>query len=317
MIHYRTFKNTDPPAIVQVWNKALTGRGAVQLPGSLLLEQQVFAKPFFDREGLILAEEDGQVVGFGHAGFGPDLPQEQLSPKAGIICMLAVIPSNQRHGVGAELLKRCEEYLQKRGAQQIFAGSAYPLDPFYLGIYGGSALPGVLASDQQAGNFFLQHGYEEYATTLVFQRIVQRPLRMSDPRFMTLRKDCEIIADEAGAQPTWWQNSVLGMIEPLELTLVEKKTGKGLASAMITDLGVYRATWNQLGVGVTNFLVQPEARRKGIGKFFLTQIIRFLQEQCFSLVEIQVNETNEAGIALCHQLEFDQVDTGKVYQKKG
>ena len=41
-----------------------------------VLERHVFSKPFFDRQGFILALQDGKLVVFVHAGFGPN---EQLS----------------------------------------------------------------------------------------------------------------------------------------------------------------------------------------------------------------------------------------------
>ena len=64
MIHYRSFRNDDPPALVQIWNEAFTGRGAVKLAHSSPLEFHVFAKPYFDPEGLTVARADvGPVSG--------------------------------------------------------------------------------------------------------------------------------------------------------------------------------------------------------------------------------------------------------------
>ena len=72
MIDYRTFRNTDPPALVDLWNDSFTGRGAAYLRGTVLLEYFSFAKPYFDPQGLIIASADNHVVGFVHAGFGPE-----------------------------------------------------------------------------------------------------------------------------------------------------------------------------------------------------------------------------------------------------
>ena len=36
-----------------------------------LVEAAVFSKPYFDRQGVIVAVDEGRVVGFAHAGFGP------------------------------------------------------------------------------------------------------------------------------------------------------------------------------------------------------------------------------------------------------
>src|ERR1700730_4195185 len=108
VIHYRSFRNDDPPALVQIWNEAFTGRGAVKLAHSSPLEFHVFAKPYFDPNGLILALDDRVPVGFGHAGFGPNETQSALGTATGVVCMLGVRPSHRRRGIGSELLRRCE-----------------------------------------------------------------------------------------------------------------------------------------------------------------------------------------------------------------
>src|SRR5688572_10695523 len=55
VVQYRSFRNTDPPRIVDVWNECFTGRGAVTLRNSTPLETLVFAKPIFDPAGFFLA----------------------------------------------------------------------------------------------------------------------------------------------------------------------------------------------------------------------------------------------------------------------
>jgi ribosomal protein S18 acetylase RimI-like enzyme len=316
VISYRTFRNDDPPALVRVWNESLTGRGAVHLPGSNLLEQQSLALPYFDPAGLILAIEANQVVGFVHAGFGANQQQTGLAHQTGVICMVAVRPAWRRQGIGGELLRRAEEYLRQHEAQAILAGPAEPNNPFYHGLYGGSDQPGFLVSDELAGPFFQHHGYETASSTVVFQRALQKPLKLSDYRFVNCRQQYEIATEEAPARPTWWQNSVLGMISPVELTLSDKKTGEKMAEAQITELEAFSARWHHPSVGISHVEVTPESRRQGLGKFLMMQVLRFLQEQCFELAELQVPGSNDTALLFFQQLGFEQVDTGKVYRKK-
>src|SRR5438067_1190395 len=75
------------------------------------LEEYVFAKPYFDPAGLLLALEDGVPVGFAHGGFGPGADESALSTGTGVVCAVGVRPSHRRRGLGAELLRRCEAYL--------------------------------------------------------------------------------------------------------------------------------------------------------------------------------------------------------------
>ena len=67
MLRYRTFCNTDPPAITSIW-RSHAGRSGVLQPVSVdLFEQLVFGKLYFDYPGLILAFDEGRPVGFAHA----------------------------------------------------------------------------------------------------------------------------------------------------------------------------------------------------------------------------------------------------------
>ena len=106
MVQYRSFRNTDPPHLVDVWNESFTSRGIARLRHSTVLERHVFAKPYFDASGLIIAEENGHRLGFVHAGFGPNQRETMLGKLEGVICVVAVRPSHQRKGIGSEWLRR-------------------------------------------------------------------------------------------------------------------------------------------------------------------------------------------------------------------
>src|SRR5262249_49574697 len=151
--HYRAFHNDDPPRLVEIWSETFTGRSAVSLRNPTPLEHYVFAKPYFDPAGLIIAEEEGVRLGFAHAAFGPTADGKALNPQLGIVAMLAVRPAHRRRGIGTALLRHSEQYLTARGATHILAGSMRPLNPFYFALYGGCDSPGILASDKLAISF--------------------------------------------------------------------------------------------------------------------------------------------------------------------
>lgn len=73
MIHFRSFRNTDPPALCEIWRSQPPRRGLVSSLSPMLLDRYVLSKPYFDREGLIVAEDDDRPIGFAHAGFGPEI----------------------------------------------------------------------------------------------------------------------------------------------------------------------------------------------------------------------------------------------------
>jgi ribosomal protein S18 acetylase RimI-like enzyme len=316
VVNYRQFRNTDPPKLVAVWNEAFDGRGVVRLRTSAPLERHAFAKPHFDPAGLVLAEENGEVVGFCHAGFGTNVEEKALDRKSGVICLLGVRPAFRRRGIGSELLHRGEGYLRDRGATQLFAGAMSPLDPFYLGMYGGSDLPGVLASDG-VDAFLTKRGYRPLHTTLIYQRRLNQAIKTIDPRFVTYRQRFEVRVAPRLARMSWWQECVFGLVEPLEFFLEEKPGGKFAGRALAWEMEGFSWRWNLPSVGVSRLEIRDDLRCQGLGKFLLAQVLRAVQEQFFELAEIHVPESNEAALKVARGLGFEQVDVGRQYQRSG
>jgi ribosomal protein S18 acetylase RimI-like enzyme len=316
VIHYRTFRNADPPGLVGVWNAAFTGRGAVRLQGCAWIEYFLFSKPYFDPASLIVACADGQIVGFAQAGFGPNDTESALDPQTGVLCLLGVAPSHQRQGIGSELLRRAEAYLREHGSQELFAGPMYPLNPYTFGLYGGSHSPGFLESDPQARPFLERKGYTIESNCLVFQRPLQQALDVSDGRFAAHRLRYEIHASPFQGT-TWWQECILGPIELHEYRLQDKLTGRTAARALMWEMETYTGTWNQHAIGITDIIVPAEMRRQGLAKFLLSQILRYLHDQFFTVVEIQTRADNTAALNLLQGLGFAQVDAGHIFRNRG
>ncbi len=316
VVTFHRFRNTDPPHLVQVWNESFTGRGAVTIRNSSLLEQVVFCKPYFDPAGLIVAEEDGRCVGFAHAGFGAQADGAGLAAGAGVICVLGVRPEFRRRGIGTELLRLSEAYLRERGARTIYAGPHPGQNPFYLGLYGGSYAPGFLQSDPLAAPFFLDHGYRPSGEYLALQRKVAEPLAGADPRFAALRDQYDVHAGSPRSMG-WWQECVFNLIEPLDFFLEDKQTHQSVAGARVWEMEGFGWRWGAAAVGIAQLRVEEDVRGRGLGKYLLGLVLRTLQEQFFDVVEIQVEKSNAAGLALCRSFGFAPVDTGQVFQKEG
>jgi ribosomal protein S18 acetylase RimI-like enzyme len=316
VIHYRRFRNTDPPAVAAIWNDALTGRGAAPSRSTAPLERGVLSKPYFDPDGFIVATDEGNAVGFSHAGFGPNPEETALDTTNGVVCVVAVRESHRRRGVGTELLRRAEQYLRDRGARSLHAGPMRPLNPFYFGLYGGSDQPGFLCSDVAAAPFLEHHGYQALHSTLVFQRRLDQPLGVADLRFAGLRRRYELQVQPRTALGSWWQECVLGPLEPIEFRLEDKQTAVIAARALVWEMEGYSRRWNQPAAGVLEIQVRPELRRLGLAKFLLAQLLRYLQDQYFGVVEVQAPDRNQPAVALLQTLGFEQVDLGRVYRKE-
>ena len=132
-----------------------------------VFDQFVLAKPYFDPAGLIVALENNVPVGFAHAGFGPNEDQNGLATETGTTYQLLLRSQHRNVELAGQLLARSEAYLRERGAKVIYAGGIRPLDAFYLGLYGGSELPGVLLKDPIFHEACQQNGYREIDRVIV------------------------------------------------------------------------------------------------------------------------------------------------------
>lgn len=100
MIEYRSFQNSDPPRLVELWHACGLSRGAAAGFSTDAFEQLNFAQPYFDRRGLILASDGDKLVGFIHAGFGRNESYSALSTDTGAISVVLVHPDYRRQGIG-------------------------------------------------------------------------------------------------------------------------------------------------------------------------------------------------------------------------
>jgi ribosomal protein S18 acetylase RimI-like enzyme len=314
VVLFRTFRNADPPALVELWNKVFTGRGAVYLRNSSPLERLIFSKPFFDPAGLFLAFDQQACVGFAHAGMA--LPGD-ASSTLGAVCMIGVHPDFRRRGIGAELLRRAEEYLRARGATTLYGGGRRPANPFYLGLYGGCDSPGWLKSDPLAEPFLLRHGYRVQENILVFQKEFEpdQEYKCADPRFGPLRQYLRVCVGAPHHLADYYQECTLGSVDPLAFTLVDERTGKTVARTLVWEMENYKYRWGRSAVGIVEFDVDPDYRRKGVGKFLLNCVLRQMQEQFVDLAEIQLSETDQFSIPFLQKMGFEVVDHGQVFVK--
>ena len=315
MTHFRTFRNDDPPGLLRVWNEAFTGRSTVPLRSAALLEVFLLGKPYFDPAGLVVAEEQGDVIGWALCGFGPDAAGAGLDPSTGVVCVLGVLPDRRRQGLGSELLRRCEGYLRGRGARVLLAGPMAPRNPFTFGVYGGSQSPGFLASEPGTGLLLTRLGYRPAETMLVLQRHLDRPFNVIDGRFPALRKRFEVRPLPRHGTAGWYREAALGPIEVEGFRLEERSTGRAVGHAQVWEMDPYSQRWNEQAVGVLRCEVEEGHRRQGLARLLLGNVLRHYHDQYFTLVEAQVRQEDAAALALLRGLGFQQVDAGHAYRR--
>jgi GNAT superfamily N-acetyltransferase len=317
VIEYRPFHNTDPPILAELWRSATDRPPLAQPMSASLIEQHVLNKPYFDPNGLLIALDGNRPLGYVHAAFGASDDMTSIGTDLGTTSMLLVRPNAPDPiALAGELLARSETYLRSRGAKVLYSPAVCPLDPFYLGLYGGSELPGVLDSDQSMQAFFRDHGYREIDRTVVFQCQLAAFHAPVDRQHMLIRRRSQIAVVNDPPTRNWWEACTLGEFERVEYQLVDRALGKQLASATLRILEYAPANPGVRSAGLISVAVDPTLLRQGMATFLLSEVMKEVSQQGFSLVEAQTMQRNAAAIRLYEKLGFRRVDSGAVFRKE-
>ena len=315
MTEFRAFHNTDPPHLLKLWHAAGLGRGAAECLSIDAFEVLIFSQPYFDPEGLIVAIENNEVVGFLLSGFGPNSEGSALDYSQGVICAAIVHPDYRRQGIGREMVSRAEAYLKSKGATQIFAGSSGLRSPFLSGLYGGTRPSGFLVSDAAAAPFIESIGYQPVESTRIYQRDLlgqKSPIKF---HLVNLRRKMQLTISDDYQAPNWWWLTRLGRLETLHFELVPKSGEAAVASATVVGLDLYIPKWEERVIGLTDVFFREDQRGKGYGQILLLEIARRLQDELITKLEMHIEESNVVACQVAEAVGYAQVDTGIVYQR--
>lgn len=315
MIRYRPFQNWDPPALAEIWRTQPPLRGRVQAVTPQLLEQHVFSKPWFDRQGLIVACDGARPVGFVHAGFGANKDLDGIDQGAGATCLLHVAPHERRSEISMELLTAAEDYLRRCGAQQLFAGMQFPLSPFYQGFYGSCDLPGVLATDAPLLELLQAAGYQPTTGRGLFRRQLAGFKPPIDPQWMKVRRRFVVRRCEEVLPDNWWEANVWSWHEWTRFVMTLPDGGEPIISATFWDIQPLSVSWGVQAAGLVCLDDTPEARAEGLTTYLLAEALRWYQTKSYAQVEA-LAATDDAPLReVFAKLGFTEYDTAALWRK--
>jgi GNAT superfamily N-acetyltransferase len=313
LIRYRAFENRDPPALAEIWRTQRPIRGRMQAVTPQLLEEHVFAKPWFDRHGLIVACDGDRPVGFVHAGFGPNADHRDLDYSQGTTCLLLVAPHPDRKTIALELLARSESYLRSRGARQIYAGSYDPLNAFYLGMYGSSDVAGVLASNRGWVDLLTVCGYRPLFSRVLAGRTLANFRPPIDRQQMLVRRRFRVQGPIDVLPGNWWDACVWSLHDWVRYDLALPGGGEPLVSAIFWDVEPLGRNWGVQTVGLVKLEDTPEARAEGLTTFLLAEALRQFQSQGYGQFEAQAAVEDESLRAVFAALGLEEYDRGSLW----
>lgn len=319
MTRFRPFRNSDPPALTRLWNLSAPRGSAARALRVHELDAHVFGRVLFDPAGLIVAEREGRIVGYAHAGFGPDVPVAadrlyQLSHEVGTVAMLLVEPGPDDEALAVDLLAAAEDYLRARGASVFYAGSLFPLNPFYWGIHGGSEGSGIGSGHSVFHRAAIARGYTPAATTVLLDLDLARP-EIRDPRTPLIRRQAQAEFVEDAMPSHWWQNLAIGEFPLTDARLVARTSGDLLARASVWEMRWFGREDGLIRSGLIDVQVPEAHRRKGYARFLIGEILRRARTNLVHRVEVQTSAENQPALALYSSIGFAPFDQAILYRK--
>ena len=305
--------------LVDIWRSQKPFRGQMHEITRQMLDRNVFSKQYFDREGLIVAVDEAESgtspLGFVHASFAPTEEQDDLDPATGIISLLQVMPGQYAEDVGRKLLDLGIDYLKKHDARTVYAGSRFPFSPFYLGMYGGALIPGVMEGDSFFRDRLSEAGFQIDGKIEVLDRDLADFRAVIDREQMTLRRQYQITAIVDPVENSWWESCTMGLSERDLFSVSHKLHRNVCGSVCYWDVSPMSMEWGNNCRGIYDLNVAPELRQFGMATFLVGESLRHLMLQGVEKVEAQARETDDESLEVFRQLGFQTVTHGHLMSR--
>lgn len=315
LITYRQFRNSDPPAIAEIWRNQPPQRGLCQPLTTIELDRSILSKPYFDARGFRIAFEGGRPLGFVHAAFGSQPDGGALNYDHGVISMLMVAPHPQAASIERELLDAAEDYLRVRGAKVAFAGGDPGEQPFYLGLYGGSEYSGILMSDEAGIRRYTNAGYQEVRRRLVMQKRLIGFRPPIDRKQMTLRRKYTVTQVNDPSPSSWWDACVHQPTERSRFS-ARDEFGEVRGEVDLWSISPMGSSWGVHAVGVSELKICESMRRQGLGAFLVAEALKAAAAEGAALAETHIPVDNVGALRICKILGFEEIDVSITFAKR-
>lgn len=314
-LSFRSFLNTDPPLIVEIWRKQRRFRGLADRLTHQMFDDLIAAKPYFDARGLILAFDDDQPVGFVQTGFCPLPDGSDIDRRQGVVSQLRVIERADGPEIAAGLLERAEAYLREAGSECVHAGGRFPVSPYYHGLYGGSRIPGVLADDHVMFEALERGGFTVCGQVLIFHRRLAGFRPLVDSQQMTVRRQYQVQVNTDPPFETWWEACTMGFATRSRFELTERLGTAVVGGVTFWDIEPLASCWGVRAMGLNDLRIAEEYRRCGLATYLLGESMRCLAQEGIGVVEVQAPAEDAVSCAMFHKFRFEQVGEGRMMRK--
>lgn len=123
----RNMRSEDLTDVIRIWNVCVSSGEVLYYP----MTEEYFHRTFVENRGctpdcLLIAEEDGQAVGFLHGVAPGSFPE--CRPGAAYLTVIMADAACRGRGIGRALLEAFKKQMRERGAQTLYISSLNPVN---------------------------------------------------------------------------------------------------------------------------------------------------------------------------------------------
>lgn len=324
MLTIRSFRNEDPPRLLELWRKTKLcqdGFPPLLSPSHNQFQAQILGLPMLDSRSIMVAFDDNTPVGYVHTTLAPTDNGHFFDTTVGHICFLCVDPQyHDARGAAAALIRAGEDYLLGLGVKKIFGGSPSPSAPFYTGFYGGGEAVGILHADETVLNAFHEANYQIHQNTTWFHFDLRN--FSPDITMETVGYYAELVVEinEVSAAKTWWEGCALTNGIWFDAMAYQIRPNRPVARLRIriaypdteNVLAMYSGNWF---ASLIELRIHPDCSSDGTKKYLLEETVRYLATYN-QVVQMEAHVTEGSHLfTLLHSQSWQQRCNGSVFVK--
>jgi len=251
VVSYRTFRNTDPPALAKPLERGPHRTQRHQALGPVLPSNiSSFSKPYFDRRdrGSSSLSRPTSWLVLRTPALPPRRPRAGLAKGAGVLSLIAVTAVASASWASAPVCCSAARLtLRTAGATTLKAGEMFPHNPFYFGRYGGSESARCASKGEKGRRSLPDPARLPSGTNL--PRPPARPARFAQCRGPRASPPCVVVSSSWPSRGSGDHELVARMrarlVELHDFCLRKKTTGEPVARASVWEMEGYSRSWNE------------------------------------------------------------------------
>ncbi|RCS43223.1 hypothetical protein DTL42_18875 [Bremerella cremea] len=279
-----------------------------------LLEAQVFAKPYFRPQNLLVAEQDGKIVGMAHlVPDGPLVASELRGETANLPLVIAANVPNATE-IEDALFQAAEAMVRESEAKVLLLGGTSEPGPFYFGLAKASCNRGALVSDARMMELAERSEMSPSTSWRVYSRALRGFRPPVDRTQITARRSLNVLREDDPPFASYREACIFMHQHRTCYTLVQKQDGAEIARLVVVELEAFSHLRGVRMSGIVD--IDSVATCTQVhAQFFLAETLRQMAETGTAVVETQVNSSNDMLTDVVEKLGFEHYDEVRMMAK--